>query len=153
MKKTFKIVLIALLCLGTLALTALYISHNSIDVLEPQGMIGEKERELIIIGFFTHADRRGSRVYPHLVFCLEIPRRQCEGKTDPRLGAQLHCGILLVGRPYRHHCHPCNARRGNPAMISAHFSQLHQKKSPFRSKSLLWIGNGCSFIPNRGLRQ
>ena len=48
MKKTFKIVLIALLCLGTLALTALYISQNSIDVLEPQGMIGEKERELII---------------------------------------------------------------------------------------------------------
>src|SRR5271167_2819184 len=48
MKKTFKIALIALLCLATIALSALYISSNDIAVLEPKGMIGDKERELII---------------------------------------------------------------------------------------------------------
>lgn len=48
MKKTFKIVIVTLLCLGAIALSALYISNNNIPVLEPKGMIGEKERELII---------------------------------------------------------------------------------------------------------
>ncbi len=48
MKKIFKVILIVLLCLGTIALTALYISTNDIAVLEPKGMIGDRERELII---------------------------------------------------------------------------------------------------------
>ncbi len=48
MKKIFKIILISLLCLATIALTALYISTNDIAVLEPKGMIGDRERELII---------------------------------------------------------------------------------------------------------
>lgn len=47
MKKIFKITIVVLLCLGTLALGALYIINNTIDVLEPKGMIGEKESELI----------------------------------------------------------------------------------------------------------
>jgi cytochrome o ubiquinol oxidase subunit II len=49
MKKTFKISLVVLLLLGAIALSALYISSHNIAVLEPKGMIGEKERELIII--------------------------------------------------------------------------------------------------------
>ncbi len=49
MKKTFKIAIVTLLILGCLALGALYISTHDIAVLEPKGMIGEKERELIII--------------------------------------------------------------------------------------------------------
>lgn len=49
MKKTFKIAIVVLLLLGATALSALYISSNNIAVLEPKGMIGEKERELIII--------------------------------------------------------------------------------------------------------
>ncbi len=48
MKKTFKIILILLLCLGAIALSMLYISSNTIAVLEPKGMIAERERELII---------------------------------------------------------------------------------------------------------
>lgn len=48
MKKTFKILLITLLCVGAMALAALYISSNNIAVLEPKGMIAHKERELII---------------------------------------------------------------------------------------------------------
>jgi len=48
MKKVFKIVFITLFCLAAVALTALYISMNTIDVLEPKGMIGEKEADLII---------------------------------------------------------------------------------------------------------
>jgi cytochrome o ubiquinol oxidase subunit 2 len=48
MKKAFKIALVSLLCLGAIALSALYIGTHEIAVLEPKGMIGEKERELII---------------------------------------------------------------------------------------------------------
>lgn len=48
MKKIFKIVLVVLLLLGATALTMLYIANNTIDVLEPKGMIGDKERELIV---------------------------------------------------------------------------------------------------------
>jgi len=48
MKKTFKIAVLVLLVLGTVALAALYISNHSIAVLDPKGMIGEKERDLII---------------------------------------------------------------------------------------------------------
>jgi cytochrome o ubiquinol oxidase subunit 2 len=48
MKKTFKIAIVVLLCLGALAYAAFYIGNNNIAVLEPKGMIGEKERELII---------------------------------------------------------------------------------------------------------
>jgi cytochrome o ubiquinol oxidase subunit 2 len=48
MKKTFKIALIVLLFLAALALTAMYISTLNVAVLEPKGMIGEKERDLII---------------------------------------------------------------------------------------------------------
>jgi len=48
MKKAFKIAIVVLLLLGLGAVTALYISNSSIPVLEPKGMIGVKERELII---------------------------------------------------------------------------------------------------------
>lgn len=48
MKKTFKIILVTLLCVGAIALSVLYISSNNIAVLEPKGMIADKERELII---------------------------------------------------------------------------------------------------------
>ncbi|MCB1106576.1 MAG: ubiquinol oxidase subunit II [Chlamydiia bacterium] len=48
MKKAFKIVIIALLLIATIALTGFYISTHSIPVLEPKGLIGMKERELII---------------------------------------------------------------------------------------------------------
>ena len=47
MKKFFKIAIVTLLCLGTLALAALYIAGNNIAVLESKGPIGEKESELI----------------------------------------------------------------------------------------------------------
>ncbi|MGE5196535.1 MAG: ubiquinol oxidase subunit II [Anaerolineae bacterium] len=48
MKKTFKIAIVTLLCLGVIALSVFYISSHEIAVLEPKGMIGEKESELII---------------------------------------------------------------------------------------------------------
>ena len=48
MKKMFKIAICVLLFLGVAALTALYIGNHTIDVLEPKGMIGEKEQELIV---------------------------------------------------------------------------------------------------------
>ncbi|MBS0603441.1 MAG: ubiquinol oxidase subunit II [Verrucomicrobia bacterium] len=47
MKKAFKIAIVVLICLGFIALTALYISNHTIDVWEPKGMIGEKEAELL----------------------------------------------------------------------------------------------------------
>ena len=48
MKKIFKITFVTLLCLGVIALSVLYINTHTIDVLEPKGMIGERERELMI---------------------------------------------------------------------------------------------------------
>lgn len=48
MKKTFKIALIILLILAACAVTVLYISKHNIPVLDPKGMIGEKESDLII---------------------------------------------------------------------------------------------------------
>ncbi|NRA89923.1 MAG: ubiquinol oxidase subunit II [Simkaniaceae bacterium] len=48
MKRAFKVIIISLLIIATGALTAYYISSHNIAVLEPKGMIGLKERELII---------------------------------------------------------------------------------------------------------
>lgn len=48
MKKTFKIALLVLLGLAVIALSAFYISTQNIPVMNPQGEIGMKERELII---------------------------------------------------------------------------------------------------------
>jgi len=48
MKKAYKIVLLVLLFLAAAAYTVYYVRTNSVPVLEPKGMIGEKERDLII---------------------------------------------------------------------------------------------------------
>lgn len=48
MKKIFKIVIVVLLFLAAIAVSALYISNHEIAVLDPKGLIGEKERDLII---------------------------------------------------------------------------------------------------------
>jgi len=48
MKRAFKVIIISLLIIAIGALTAYYISSHNIAVLEPKGMIGLKERELII---------------------------------------------------------------------------------------------------------
>lgn len=48
MKKGFKIALLALLFLAVAAITAVYINTHTIAVLEPKGMIGEAESDLII---------------------------------------------------------------------------------------------------------
>jgi len=47
-KKAFKIALIILLILAGCAVTVMYMSNHNIPVLDPKGMIGEKERDLII---------------------------------------------------------------------------------------------------------
>jgi cytochrome o ubiquinol oxidase subunit 2 len=47
MKKIFKILIVILLCLGATAWSVLYVLRHNIPVLEPDGPIGGKERELI----------------------------------------------------------------------------------------------------------
>lgn len=47
-KKKFKIAILILLLLGIAAITTIYIQNNNIVVLEPKGMIGEAEKDLII---------------------------------------------------------------------------------------------------------
>lgn len=47
MKKVFKIAIVTLLCLAAIAVSMLYISNHEIAVLEPKGLIGERECELI----------------------------------------------------------------------------------------------------------
>jgi cytochrome o ubiquinol oxidase subunit 2 len=48
MKKAFKVALIVLLCLGAVAVGAYFILTSDIIVLNPKGMIGIKERDLIV---------------------------------------------------------------------------------------------------------
>ncbi len=48
MKRAFKIVIITLLIVAVGALTAIFVTKHNIPILEPKGMIGMKERELII---------------------------------------------------------------------------------------------------------
>lgn len=48
MKKKFKVILLILFFIGAFALSAIYISTHDIPVLNPKGMIGMKERDLII---------------------------------------------------------------------------------------------------------
>jgi cytochrome o ubiquinol oxidase subunit 2 len=48
MKKSTKITLLILIFLGLAALTVWYMATHNLAVLDPQGMIGEKERDLII---------------------------------------------------------------------------------------------------------
>lgn len=49
MKTKFKIILAALLIAATTALTILYVSSHDIAVLNPKGIIGLKQRELLIV--------------------------------------------------------------------------------------------------------
>jgi cytochrome o ubiquinol oxidase subunit 2 len=49
MKKAFKIGLIVIFLLGIIAISADYISHHNIPVLNPKGAIGIQQRELIVI--------------------------------------------------------------------------------------------------------
>lgn len=49
MKKSFQVLLLILLLIACVALSALYISTQNVAVLEPKGMIGEKQRDLIYI--------------------------------------------------------------------------------------------------------
>lgn len=48
MKAIIKVILSILVVIGVIALAAIYISNNNIAVLEPKGVIGIKERDLII---------------------------------------------------------------------------------------------------------
>ncbi len=48
MKRAFKFIIITLLIIAVVALTGLFVSTHNIPVLEPKGLIGMKERELII---------------------------------------------------------------------------------------------------------
>lgn len=48
MKKTFKIVISILLLLAVVAVSVLYIRTHDIAVLNPKGMIGKKERDLLV---------------------------------------------------------------------------------------------------------
>jgi len=49
MKKKITITLSTLAVLGAIALSVLYISTHNIPVLNPKGIIGEKERDLIVL--------------------------------------------------------------------------------------------------------
>lgn len=48
MKTKFKAILLILLFVAAAALTVWYISGHNVPVMEPKGMIGVKERDLII---------------------------------------------------------------------------------------------------------
>jgi len=48
MKTKYKVILLILLFLGSVALTAFYVSTHSVPVLEPKGLISVMERELLI---------------------------------------------------------------------------------------------------------
>ncbi len=48
MKRIFKVIIITLLIVAVGALTAIFVTKHNIPILEPKGMIGMKERELII---------------------------------------------------------------------------------------------------------
>src|SRR5262249_32599948 len=48
MKKAYKIILLVLLFLALTAYTVFYVRSNHVPVLEPKGMIGVKERDLIV---------------------------------------------------------------------------------------------------------
>ncbi len=48
MKKLFKILIVVLLLIGIAAASTIYIKNSNIAVLEPKGLIAEKERDLII---------------------------------------------------------------------------------------------------------
>lgn len=48
MKRIFKVALILLVLIGIAAASVLYIQNNTIDVLEPKGMIAIKEKDIIV---------------------------------------------------------------------------------------------------------
>lgn len=50
MRKKIKIILPILFAVAIVALTAWYLSRHSIPVLQPRGPIGQKERQLLIVG-------------------------------------------------------------------------------------------------------
>ncbi len=80
MKKTFKIILIVLLCLAAIALSAFYITSNYIDVLEPKGWIGAKERGLIITASLLML----IVVIPVFIMAFFFAWRYREGNTKSR---------------------------------------------------------------------
>lgn len=76
MKRGFKIILGALVVIATVALTAMYISSHNIAVLEPKGIIGSKERDLI----YTSALLMLIVVIPVFIFTWIFAWKYREGK-------------------------------------------------------------------------
>lgn len=75
MKKSFKIALLILLILAAMALAALFISTQNVAVLNPKGIIGLKERHLIV----TSSELMLIVVIPVFVFTWLFAWRYREG--------------------------------------------------------------------------
>ena len=76
MKKLFKILIVILLLIGVTAATIVYIKYANIAVLEPKGLIGEKERDLII----TASELMLIVVIPVFIMTFYFAWRYREGK-------------------------------------------------------------------------
>lgn len=75
MKKIFKVILLVLIILALVALAGLYISGQNVAVLNPKGMIGLKERRLIV----TASELMLIVVIPVFVFAWLFAWRYREG--------------------------------------------------------------------------
>lgn len=80
MKRIFKVALLILLLLGTVALSLLYMSSHTIAVLDPKGLIGEKERDLIV----TASHLMLIVVVPVLILTLLFAWKYREGNLKAR---------------------------------------------------------------------
>lgn len=79
-KRIFKVTLLILLVLGAMAITLLYMSSHTIPVLDPKGMIGEKERDLIV----TASHLMLIVVVPVLILTLLFAWKYREGNVKAR---------------------------------------------------------------------
>ena len=80
MKKKFKIAISVLLFLAAIAVAVLYIRSHNIAVLEPKGMIGEKESDLIITASLLML----IVVIPVFIFALVFAWKYREGNDKAR---------------------------------------------------------------------
>lgn len=81
MKQKLKIIIPILLALGVVLAAALYLRHQSIPVLQPKGIIGQKEHGLmiftVILGFAV--------IIPVFIMAIAIAYRYREGNTNTRV--------------------------------------------------------------------
>lgn len=99
MGKKLKLVISALLLVGCAILAYIYFSHHSIAVLEPKGMIAEKQRDLILLSTLLMLIVVIPVLVLTFVFAIKYRESKKNSKYTPEWGHNNIAELFLWGVP------------------------------------------------------